>query len=74
MNTTSVNNINMEMPTFDAIEKRTYKVEELQDILSISRYGAYQLANSGKFKVLKVGKQLRISKRSFDKWLNDSEV
>ncbi len=72
MNKILESNINTEMPTFGGVEKRTYKVEELQDILSISRPTAYKLVNSGKFKVIKVGSQIRIPKKSFDEWLDSN--
>ena len=50
-------------------EKRTYRVDEIQDILGIGRDAAYKLCRSGLFRVVKVGKTVRISKKSFDTWL-----
>ena len=50
-------------------EKRTYRVDEIQDILGIGRDAAYKLCRSGLFRVVKVGKTVRISKKSFDAWL-----
>ena len=50
-------------------EKRTYTVEEIQNILGISRPVAYKLAKSGQFHIVKIGKQIRISAKSFDAWL-----
>ena len=50
-------------------EKRTYRVDEIQDILGIGRDAAYKLCRSGLFRVVKVGKTVRISTKSFDAWL-----
>ena len=51
-------------------DKRTYSIEELQQILDISRSTAYLLIKRQLFKSVKVGKQIRISKKSFDEWLD----
>ena len=53
-----------------AFEKRTYTVDEIRDILSIGKNAAYRLANSGQFKTVRVGSAIRISKKSFDEWLD----
>ena len=50
--------------------KRTYSIEEIQQILDISRSTAYALIKRKLFKSVKAGKQIRISKRSFDEWLD----
>lgn len=50
--------------------KRTYTVSEIQDILGISRPTAYNIIASGVFKSVRVGRRIRISKRSFDEWLD----
>lgn len=54
----------------DDKEKRTYSIEEIQQILDISRSTAYLLVKRQLFKSVKVGKQIRISKKSFDEWLD----
>ena len=54
----------------DNREKRTYSIEEIQQILDISRSTAYALIKRKLFKSVKAGKQIRISKRSFDEWLD----
>ena len=51
-------------------EKRTYTVEEIQDILDIGKNSAYELVKSNQFKSIKVGRMFRISKKSFDEWLD----
>ena len=52
-------------------EKRVYTVDEIQDILGVSRTTAYQLVRSKVFHSVRVVGQYRISKKSFDKWLDD---
>lgn len=54
-------------------DKRTYTVSEIQEILSISRPTAYELVKKGHFRVIRVGGHIRISKKSFDEWL-DSQI
>ncbi|WP_317317288.1 helix-turn-helix domain-containing protein [Longibaculum muris] len=54
-------------------EKRVYTPEEIQDILGVSRTTIYQLIKSKVFHSVRVGGQYRISKRSFDKWLEESD-
>ena len=54
-------------------EKRTYTVPEIQDILGIGRNAAYKIVNSGAFKVVRVGGSIRISKKSFDIWLDEKD-
>lgn len=51
-------------------EKRTYSVQEIADILQISRSMAYNLCRQSLSKTVKVGKYVRISKSSFDDWLD----
>ena len=50
--------------------KRTYTVDEIQDILSVSRPTAYNLVKSNVFHSVRVGGRIRISKKSFDAWLD----
>ena len=51
-------------------EKRTYTVDEIQDILGISRTSAYNLVKKGVFRSVRIGGSIRISKKSFDAWLD----
>ena len=53
-----------------SVGKRTYSVDEVREILGISRRKAYDLCNSDIFKVIRVGRALRVSKASFDQWLD----
>lgn len=54
-------------------EKRIYTVDEIQDILGIGRNSAYALVKSGVFHSVRIGGNIRISKKSFDEWL-DKEI
>ena len=45
-------------------------VDEIQDILGISRPTAYNLVKKGLFHSVRVGGHIRISKKSFDEWLD----
>ena len=58
---------------FDNYEKRVYTVDEIVDILGISKTTAYQLVKSGAFRIVRAGGQIRISKKSFDKWLDEAD-
>ena len=52
-------------------DKRTYTVDEIQDILGISRPTAYALVKRNLFRSIRIGGQIRISKKSFDEWLDE---
>ena len=56
----------------DAVpEKRCYTVEELQIILEVSRPTVYNLIRQKQFRAFQVaGGKWRVSKRSFDEWLD----
>lgn len=49
--------------------KGTYTVEDIQAILGISRSSAYYLVNSGQFRAIKVGRQIRVPIKGFEQWL-----
>lgn len=51
-------------------EKKTYTVDEIATQLGVSKKVAYSLVKSGQFSYVRVGKAIRVSKTSFDKWLN----
>ena len=51
-------------------EKRCYTVKDLQEILEISRPTVYELLKRHEFRWIQVGKNYRISKKSFDDWLD----
>ncbi len=54
-------------------DKRVYCVDEIADILGISTSSAYELVKKGYFKTVRIGTAIRISKKSFDDWL-DSQI
>jgi excisionase family DNA binding protein len=54
-------------------DKRTYSVQEIAEILQISRSMAYTLCKRSLFKTVKIGKYVRVSKSSFDAWLDQIE-
>lgn len=55
----------------DAPQRRTYRVEEVAKILEISRSSAYELIKQGLFNTVRIGLAIRISKKSFDEWLDN---
>lgn len=55
-------------------ESRAYTVEEIAAILNIGRTTAYLLVKEGHFKIVRIGNAIRISKRSFDEWLDSLEL
>ena len=65
------NNIeNAAMSAILASDKRTYTVDEIAVLLQISKSKAYELCREGHFKIIKVGRSVRVSKLSFDGWLD----
>lgn len=56
-----------------ASNSRTYKVDDIAEILNIGRTSAYNLVKEGHFKTVRIGTAIRISKKSFDDWL-DSQI
>ncbi|MFR9543397.1 MAG: helix-turn-helix domain-containing protein [Rikenellaceae bacterium] len=55
-------------------ESRTYKVTDIAEVLGISRSSAYSLAKEGHFKIVRIGTSIRISKKSFDEWLDSQTI
>lgn len=57
------------------VERKVYGAEDLQKILGIGRSKIYVFLNEvyknkEPFRVIKIGKNYRIPKESFDRWLN----
>ncbi len=48
---------------------RWLTVDEMRDRLSISKNKAYQLANDGSLETVKIGRSLRVSEESLNRWL-----
>ena len=55
-------------------ERRTYTVDDNAQILGIGRTSAYILVKEGHFKIVRIGNAIRISKRSFDEWLDSLDL
>ena len=51
-------------------EKRCYTVKEVQEMLGISRPTVYELLKKNEFRRIQIGNKYRISKKSFDEWLD----
>ena len=53
---------------------KTYRVEDIVRILDISRSAAYNLVREGHFKTVRIGTAIRISRKSFDEWLESQAI
>ena len=51
--------------------QKTYRVEDIMHILDIGRNSAYNLVKENHFKVIRIGTAIRISRNSFDEWLEN---
>ena len=51
--------------------KKSYSVEEVQYILGITRQTVYKLIEQGCFQAIMLENGYRITKSSFDKWLDN---
>ena len=56
--------------TVNEAEKRCYTVKEIQEILGVSRPTVYELLKKNEFRWIQIGTKYRISKKSFDGWLD----
>lgn len=57
-----------------SLEPRTYKVEDIARLLNIGRTSAYNLVKEGHFKTIHIGTAIRISKKSFNEWLDNLDL
>lgn len=55
----------------NSIPTGTYTVSDIAAILGIGKTTAYTLAKSGLFRTVRIGSAIRISRVSFDRWLNE---
>lgn len=53
----------------EKMEKRIYTVQDVADILSISKPKAYELAHRADFPKIMIGRCIRIPVESFNIWL-----
>lgn len=51
-------------------DKRVYTVEEIANMLRISRTAAYELVKKAEFAVIRSGGWIRVPRASFDAWLD----
>ena len=63
---------NGEAAIIPPLDKRTYTVDEIQDILGIGLSTAYKLVKERQFHSVKVGHRVLISRKSFDLWLDSA--
>jgi excisionase family DNA binding protein len=57
------------IPNIDPCKKQTYTIQEIAQMLSLKTRTAYDLcAKTTEFKVIKLGRNIRVSKVSFDRW------
>ena len=56
------------------LECRTYTVNDIAVILGVSQARAYRLVQEGLFKIVRISNAIRISKRSFDEWLDSLDL
>ena len=65
--------VSQEMEDDDPFNRYKHFLDEIQDILGISRPTAYNLVKQGVFHSVRVGGHIRISKKSFDDWLDHTD-
>ncbi len=58
----------------DSSVAKTYRVEDIAKILDIGRSSAYNLVREGHFKTVRIGTAIRISRKSFDEWLESQAI
>jgi putative molybdopterin biosynthesis protein len=51
-----------------------YTAEELADILKVNIMTIYRYIKAGKLEAYKIGKEFRISKKNWNKFLNDCKT
>lgn len=54
--------------------KEYLTVEEVQNILGIGRNQAYNLCKSGKFNVVRSGRRIIVSAKSFYRWFHGGDA
>ncbi len=55
------------------VKKHFYTAQELADMLNYNIMTIYRYIKAGKLKAYKIGKEFRIVKKEFDKFLNKSK-
>lgn len=57
-----------------ASEKRVYSVDEIARLLHVSKGSVYSLIKEGAFHTVRIGSAIRVSKKSFDEWLDSRKT
>jgi len=60
----------MQINKCESRDKRSYTVNEIAELLQISKTKAYDLCKQNLFRTINVGRAVRISKKSFDDWFD----
>lgn len=55
-------------------DPKTYRVEDIAKMLDIGRSSAYNLVREGHFKTVRIGTSIRVSRKSFDEWLDNQNL
>ena len=56
------------------MNKEFYTAKELADKLRVNIMTIYRYVKAGKLKAHKIGKEFRIDKKEFDKWLDKTKT
>lgn len=54
--------------------KRVYRVDEIAELLHVSKGSVYSLIREGAFRTVRIGTAIRVSKKSFDEWLDSQKL
>ncbi|MGI6005499.1 MAG: helix-turn-helix domain-containing protein [Christensenellales bacterium] len=65
---------NGNMQCGDAPGKRVYRVDEIAELLHVSKGSVYSLIREGAFHTVRIGSAIRVSKKSFDEWLDSRKT
>lgn len=65
---------NGNMQCSGASEKRVYSVVEIARLLHVSKGSVYSLIREGAFHTVRIGTAIRVSKKSFDEWLDSRKT
>jgi len=72
-NPVSINGARSEERTWsydmETMKTRWITVDQMRDRLAISKTKAYQIANDGSLDTVRIGRSLRISEESLERWL-----
>ena len=52
-------------------ENRAYTVDEIAGLLKVSKGAVYNLIKKELFNTVRIGSSIRVSKKSFDEWLDN---